>query len=74
MKKLTALVLLFILLLCLFGCGKEAATIGIIGGADGPTAVFVTSGTNDLSIGSLIGMIAVTIGIMLMIRRYRKQK
>lgn len=26
----------------LTGCSKEASSIGVIGGADGPTAVFVT--------------------------------
>lgn len=31
------------LLLAKFFLPKEAATIGIIGGADGPTAIFVTS-------------------------------
>jgi len=41
MKKLIALVLLLVFLLCLGGCGKESSSIGIIGGADGPTAIFV---------------------------------
>lgn len=41
MKRLLALVLA--LLMLLGGCG-QSASIGIIGGADGPTAVFVTTG------------------------------
>lgn len=32
------------LLLALAGCG-EASSVGVIGGADGPTAVFVTTAT-----------------------------
>ena len=32
------------LLLALTGCG-EASSVGVIGGADGPTAVFVTTAT-----------------------------
>ena len=42
MKKFIAFVLLLVSLLCLASCGKESSAIGIIGGADGPTAIFVT--------------------------------
>ena len=42
MKKLIALGILLIFLLCLASCGKESSAIGIIGGADGPTAIFIT--------------------------------
>ena len=46
MKRIAALMLLAaMLLLILWGCGKERASIGIIGGADGPTAIFI--GTPD---------------------------
>lgn len=42
-KRLTALLMALILLLSMAACGgDEAASIGIIGGADGPTAIFVT--------------------------------
>ena len=40
-KTMTAILLAVILLLSLCGCGKESRSIGIIGGADGPTAIFV---------------------------------
>ncbi|MBQ5672457.1 MAG: hypothetical protein IIV43_08915 [Oscillospiraceae bacterium] len=40
-KTMTAILLAVILLLTLCGCGKESRSIGIIGGADGPTAIFV---------------------------------
>ena len=39
MKKVIALTLVFVVLLT--GCGKENATVGVIGGADGPTAVVI---------------------------------
>ena len=42
-KRLTALLMALILLLSMAACGgDEAVSIGIIGGADGPTAIFVT--------------------------------
>jgi Na+-transporting methylmalonyl-CoA/oxaloacetate decarboxylase beta subunit len=40
-KVLVATLLAIALLLTLCGCGKESRSIGIIGGADGPTAIFV---------------------------------
>ena len=40
-----AAVLAAAILLTLGGCGKESRSIGIIGGADGPTAIFI--GTPD---------------------------
>ena len=45
MKKLLILVLTFILALSLTACifDDEAASVGIIGGADGPTSIFVTT-------------------------------
>ena len=40
------------LLLVLFNKANNAASIGIIGGADGPTAIFVTSATRDTALPS----------------------
>lgn len=40
-KAMAATLLAIALLLTLCGCGKESRSIGIIGGADGPTAIFV---------------------------------
>lgn len=43
MKKILTLLLAVLLALSMTACiGKEAASVGIIGGADGPTAIFVT--------------------------------
>ena len=43
MKKLLAFVFSLVCVLGLFGCNSESASVGIIGGADGPTAILVTS-------------------------------
>ena len=43
MKKLLLLILTLAMALGLTACiGDDAASVGIIGGADGPTAIFVT--------------------------------
>ena len=47
MKRLFALLLALVMLLSMAACGNDA-TIGIIGGADGPTAIFVTDGEDGL--------------------------
>ena len=72
MKKLLAFILSFTTALGLVACGQDAASVGIIGGADGPTAIYITSGTGWLNIYSLIGLIALTILVVFMI--YRKKK
>ena len=42
MKRITALFLLMLALLTLSGCTKDDVSLGVIGGADGPTAIIVT--------------------------------
>ena len=59
MKKLITFAFSLICPLCLGGCNNKAASIGIIGGADGPTAIFVTSKINWPSIFELLGVIIV---------------
>ena len=70
MKKLMVFVLLSA---CTFlvGCSNEAANIGIIGGADGPTAVFVSPDINWMHICGLVGLI---IAVVLAVLIYRKKK
>lgn len=48
---------------------KNSASIGIIGGADGPTAIFVTSGLFDSLLGwiGILGFITLNVGIVLLI-------
>ena len=74
MKKRIALVFLLTFVLCLAACSSEATSIGIIGGADGPTAIFVTSNVNWLSIGGLIAAILVIVLVVLTIYRHKKKK
>ena len=74
MKKRIALVFLLAFVLCLAGCSSEATSIGIIGGADGPTAIFVTSNVNWLSICGLIAAILVIVLVVLTIYRHKKKK
>ena len=59
MKKLMTSVFSLFFALYLGGCNNEAASIGIIGGADGPTAMLVASTINWPSIFGLIGIIIV---------------
>ena len=53
---------------------NEPATIGIIGGADGPTAIFLSSQTNWLAIFGFIGIIVAAIIVVLIIYRNKKKK
>ena len=54
MKKFTSLFLSLLMVLSLTACGPDDASIGIIGGADGPTAILVTDG-KDQEIGVIGG-------------------
>ena len=74
MKNLTSLVLLLALALCLTGCSNEASDIAFIGGADGPTAVFVSSNLTWPVICGLIGVIIVAVLVALIIYRNKKKK
>ena len=74
MKKLIAFVLALVCVLSLIGCSSESASVGIIGGADGPTAIFVTSNINWLYVCGFIGIIVVAIWVALFIYRNKKKK
>lgn len=61
MKKIfSVLILVLSALLC--GCG-ESKSVGIIGGADGPSAVLVSSGTSN----ALLPIIAAVALVLLLI-------
>ena len=74
MKKLIIFVSSLILVLCLGGCSKEASSVGIIGGADGPTATFLTSQIHWMSVCKLISVIIVAILIAVIIYLNKKKK
>ena len=74
MKKLIIFVSSLILVLCLGGCSKEASSVGIIGGADGPTATFLTSQIHWINVCKLILVVIVAILIAVIIYLNRKKK
>lgn len=74
MKNLMIFVFTLLFAFCLGGCSNEAASVGIIGGADGPTAIFVTSNIHWPSVYGLIGVIIVTILVALIIYLRKKKK
>ena len=71
MKKRMAFVFPATLSLCLSSCNSQAASIGIIGGADGPTAIFVSSNINWLQVGIIAGIIVIA---AILIYRNKKKK
>ncbi len=51
------------------------SSIGIIGGADGPTAIFVTSSLSIVSIITIAVVVAaVVVGIVVFLKRRKKQR
>lgn len=74
MKKLMAFILTLVFAICFVGCNTQADSIGIIGGADGPTAVFVSSDIDWLQIIGFIGITAVAVFAVLIIWRKNKRK
>lgn len=76
MKKWLAVIVAAIgIIIAGFGIGakiKGAASIGIIGGADGPTAIFVAGKVGDgFSLGIIVlGIVLVVVGVLI----YRKMK
>ena len=74
MKKLIIFVSSLILVLCLGGCSKEASSVGIIGGADGPTAMFLTSQIQWINVCKLISVVIVAVLIAVIIYLNRKKK
>mgnify|MGYP002567892033 FL=1 len=72
MKKASIFILATVMLLS--GCSTENAhSVGIIGGADGPTAIIVT-GNPLLAIGVAVFAIAAIITIIVLIIKKRKNK
>ncbi len=76
MKKVTAIILIVVGVLAGIGFGmmkfasKVAGSIGIIGGADGPTAIFV-SGPEGVFPWALllVAIVALIVGVCLLVRK-----
>ncbi len=86
MKKFSIITIIISALLIVLGIAsplisallipKDAASIGIIGGADGPTAILLTSTLLSSVYGKLItlGVIALIVGVVLLIISKFKKK
>ena len=74
MKKLLSLVFSLVCVLGLFGCNSEPASVGIIGGADGPTATLLTySITKWMYVIGFIGIVVV-VAVLVALFFYCKKK
>ena len=79
MKKLLAFVFSLVCVLGLFGCNSESASVGIIGGADGPNATLLTySITNSITMWmyviGFIGIVVVAVLVALFFYCKKKKK
>ena len=75
MKKLVAFVFALVCVLGLLGCSSESASVGIIGGADGPTAILVTSDIIKwMYVRAFIVIIVVAVLVALFIYCKKKKK
>ena len=72
MKKLVALVFALVCVLGLLGCSSEADSVGIIGGADGPTAIFLTYSITKWMY--VIGFIGIVVAVLVVLFIYCKKK
>jgi Na+-transporting methylmalonyl-CoA/oxaloacetate decarboxylase, beta subunit len=71
MKKISLFLLIIPTLLA--GCAKQdPASIGVIGGADGPTAIYIASKLNWFTIA--LGIIVVILAISLIAYFFKKKK
>ena len=68
MKKI--FVLLTLVLSFLTGCAKESASIGVIGGADGPTSVMVAGPV--LPMGLVVLGVAILVAIIIVFVTHKK--
>ena len=72
MKKLLAFVFSLVCVLGLFGCNSESASVGIIGGADGPTAILLTYSITKWMY--VIGFIGIVVAVLVALFFYCKKK
>lgn len=53
----------------------DASTVGIIGGADGPTAIFITGKFSSWEVLLLAAVFAAVIaGVVFLVKKHRKKK
>ncbi|MBQ2955934.1 MAG: hypothetical protein IJE08_05680 [Clostridia bacterium] len=75
MQKRIMTVLWAAAMLILTGCAQEAASVGVIGGADGPTVVMVSVGDGFWLMAAAVLLIAAgcIAAAVILIRRRRKK-
>ena len=74
-KKLLAFVFSLVCVLGLFGCNSESASVGIIGGADGPTAILLTySIIKWMYVSGFIGIVVAAVLVALFFYCKKKKK
>ena len=74
MKKLVAFVFELVCVLGLLGCSSESASVGIIGGADGTTAILVTRSIVKWMYARIFIVIIVAVLVALFIYCKKKKK
>ena len=77
MRKLVAFGFALVCVLGLLGCSSEADSVGIIGGADGPTAILLTYSiaiTKWMYVIGFIGIVVVAVLVALFIYCKKKKK
>ena len=75
MKKLLAFVFSLVCVLGLFGCNSESASIGIIGGAESPTAILLTYSISIwMYVIGFIGIVVVAVLVALFFYCKKKKK
>ena len=72
MKKLLAFVFSLVCALGLFGCNSESASVGIIGGAESPAAIFLTYSITKWVY--VIGFIGIVVAVLVALFFYCKKK
>lgn len=73
-RTVLKIILITAAVLSAVGCGRDTGSVGVIGGADGPTAVLITSNFDWVSICCLTAVIAAIVLLVLVICRRRRKK
>ncbi|MEG1070001.1 MAG: sodium ion-translocating decarboxylase subunit beta [Ruthenibacterium sp.] len=59
---------------CLTGCFRDAAAIGVIGAADGPTSIFVGTHISWQAIVGIVTLVVLVLGAVFYILKKKKKK
>ena len=73
LKKLTPILWIICSFLTFSGCASESASLGIIGGADGPTVILLSSGPGWIYL-ALAGILLVGILVFVHVKHRNRKK